>query len=53
MKYIVLLLLGVTISSTAARYECVRWRWTGDAYTRTVICLEWRDKDAPKVEKKK
>jgi hypothetical protein len=36
-----------------AEYRCVRWTWTGDVYNRTVICLEWRDRDAPKEEKKK
>jgi hypothetical protein len=53
MKYVLILLLVVSISSSAARLECVRWTWYGDVYNRTVICLEWRDKDAPKVEKKK
>ena len=37
----------------AVRLECVRWTWTGDVYNRTVICLEWRDRDAPKDDKKK
>ena len=23
-------------------WECVRWTWTGDVYSRKVICLEWR-----------
>lgn len=53
MKYVVLLLVGITIPSTAARYECVRRAWTGDVYNRKVVCLEWRDRDAPKVDKKK
>jgi hypothetical protein len=53
MKYLVLLMIGISISSLAARWECVRWSWTGDVYTRRVVCLEWRDKDAPKVDKKK
>jgi len=52
MKYILLLLL-VSVPAVAARIECVRWTWTGDVYNRKVICLEWRDRDAPKVEKKK
>jgi hypothetical protein len=52
MKYLVLLLL-VSIPAVAARLECVRWTWTGDVYNRKVICLEWRDRDAPKVDKKK
>jgi hypothetical protein len=52
MKYILLLLL-VLFPAEAARMECVRWTWTGDVYNRKVVCLEWRDRDAPKVEKKK
>jgi hypothetical protein len=54
MKYLVLLVMGIIIPSSAARYECVRWVWTGDVYNRKVVCLEWRDRDAPKkVDKKK
>jgi hypothetical protein len=54
MKYLVLLMLMVFIPAEAARMECVRWTWTGDIYSRVVVCLEWRDRDAPKkVEKKK
>lgn len=53
MRYLVLLLMGITIPSTAARWECVRWTWSGDVYNRKVVCLEWRDRDAPKVDKKK
>jgi hypothetical protein len=53
MRYLVLLLVGISIPSTAARYECVRWVWSGDVYNRKVVCLEWRDRDAPKVIKKK
>jgi hypothetical protein len=52
MKYILLLLL-VSFTAEAARMECVRWTWTGDVYNRKVVCLEWRDRDALKVEKKK
>jgi len=48
---IVFLLVGVQAS--AARIECVRWTWYGDVYNRTVICLEWRDRDAPKKNEKK
>jgi len=47
MKY-VLPMLAVAIVPSAARYECVRWTWTGDVYNRNVICLEWRDKNASK-----
>lgn len=25
-------------------YECIRWTWTGDVYSRKVVCLEWRKK---------
>jgi hypothetical protein len=55
MKYLVLLVMVVVIiiPSSAARYECLRWAWSGDVYNRKVVCLEWRDRDAPKVEKKK
>ena len=48
-----LLMLMVFITADAARLECVRWSWTGDVYNRKVVCLEWRDRDAPKVENKK
>ena len=53
MKYLLALLLMISISSSAAKWECVRWTWTGDVYNRVVTCLEWRDRDAPKIEKKK
>lgn len=54
MRYLVLLLVGISIPSTAARWECARWTWSGDVYNRKVVCLEWRDRDAPKkVDKKK
>ena len=46
-------MLVVIIPSSAARMECVRWSWTGDVYNRKVVCLEWRDRDAVIVEKKK
>ena len=52
MKYLVLLLL-VFAPAEAARMECVRWTWTGDVYNRVVVCLEWRDRDAPRKEEKK
>ena len=53
MKYLIVLMLVMFISADAARLECVRWTWTGDVYNRKVVCLEWRDRDAPrKVEKK-
>ena len=55
MRYLVLLLLVLVLApAEAARIECVRWTWTGDVYNRVVVCLEWRDRDAPKkIEKKK
>lgn len=53
MKYLLILLLIVYMPSSATRWECVRWTWYGDVYNRTVICLEWRDKEEPKIEKKK
>ena len=31
--------------------ECIRWTWSGDVYSRKVVCLEWRKKE--KEEKKK
>jgi hypothetical protein len=52
MKYILLLLL-VSAPAEAARIECVCWTWIGDVYNRKVICLEWRDRDAPKKDEKK
>jgi hypothetical protein len=51
MKYLLILLLVVCIPSSATKWECVRWTWYGDVYNRTVICLEWKDKDAPKKVK--
>ena len=38
-------------SGNAITNECVRWTWSGDVYSRRVVCLEWRKKD--KEEKKK
>jgi hypothetical protein len=52
MKYLALLLL-VFVPAEAARIECVRWTWTGDVFERKVVCLEWRDRDAPKKDEKK
>lgn len=50
---IILIILVIIIPASAARWECVRWTWTGDVYNRKVVCLEWRDKDAStKIEKK-
>lgn len=53
MKYLLVLVLVMFITADAARIECVRWTWTGDVYNRKAVCLEWRDRDAPKkIEKK-
>ena len=51
MKYLLLLLVCFITPALAARWECVRWTWHGDVYNRTVVCLEWRDKDAKKLRK--
>ena len=59
MKYLSILIVLVCFMlpslalppNLAARWECVRWTWHGDVYNRTVICLEWRDKDAKKLRK--
>ena len=48
-----LALVVVSIPASEARWECVRWSWTGDVFDRKVICLEWRDRDAPKKYEKK
>jgi hypothetical protein len=53
MKYLMFLLMLVTIPSSAERWECVRWKWSGDVYNRVVVCLEWRDRDALKKDEKK
>jgi len=26
-------------------WECVRWTWSGDVYSRRVICLEWKKRE--------
>jgi hypothetical protein len=55
MKIIMLLLLIVATVplSQAAKWECVRWSWTGDVYNRKVVCLEWRKKDKEQEQGKK
>jgi len=53
IKHILPTLLLVFFPVDAARIECVRWTWTGDVYNRVVVCLEWRDRDAPKKDEKK
>ena len=52
MRYILVLLL-VSVPAVAARMECVRWSWSGDVFNRKVVCLEWRDRDAPPKDEKK
>ncbi len=37
----------------AKQPECIKWTWSGDVYQRSVVCLEWRKKEAEKKEKKK
>jgi hypothetical protein len=32
----------------AKQPECIRWTWTGDVYSRKVVCLEWRKKEPEK-----
>jgi hypothetical protein len=44
MKWFAALLLVFSVST---EYRCVRWTWSGDVYSRKVICLEWK-----KVERK-
>lgn len=42
---------NVSTSGNTATNECVKWTWSGDVYSRKVVCLEWRKKE--KEEKKK
>jgi len=51
--FLLLMIVVVVVPSSAARWECVRWTWSGDVYNRKVVCLEWRDRSAVIVEKKK
>jgi len=51
--FLLLMIIVVVVPSSAARWECVRWTWSGDVYNRKVVCLEWRDRGAVIVEKKK
>jgi len=32
---------------------CKKWTWSGDVYSRKVICLEWREEKQNKEGKKK
>lgn len=51
--FLLLMIVVVVVPSSAARWECMRWTWSGDVYNRKVVCLEWRDKNAVIIEKKK
>ena len=42
---IIFALALLTTASAEKKYECVRWRWTGDVYERKVYCVEWREKE--------
>ena len=42
---LLLLIVAAAPLSQAAKWECVRWSWTGDVYNRKVVCLEWRKKE--------
>jgi hypothetical protein len=33
--------------AAAIQYECVKWVWVGDAFSRQVICVKWVKKDDP------
>jgi hypothetical protein len=33
-------------------WQCVRWAWSGDVYSRVVWCLEWRPRDHTPPNKK-
>lgn len=35
------------------KYECVRWTWSGDVYSRKVVCLEWKKNREEKKKDKK
>lgn len=43
-----MILSGIILASliiVKPGYECTRWSWTSDGYTKQVICLEQRKKD--------
>ena len=42
------LILTFYLGYIKPEYECVRWRWSGDVYSRKVVCLEWRKTDKKK-----
>jgi hypothetical protein len=31
--------------------DCIRWKWSGDVYNRTVVCIEWRKAVKEEVKK--
>ena len=37
----------VLLAAAAVEYRCVKWTWTGDVYSRKVVCIKWE-----KVERK-
>jgi hypothetical protein len=41
VKWIVAIALLV-VPAPKYKYVCVRWAWYGDAFNRTVYCLEWK-----------
>jgi hypothetical protein len=41
VKWIVAIALLVVVPPKY-KYVCVRWAWYGDAFNRTVYCLEWK-----------
>ena len=51
--FLLLMIVVVIVPSSAARWECVRWTWTGDVYNRVSVCLEWRDRDTTRKDEKK
>ena len=51
--FLLLMIVVVIVPSSATKRECVRWTWSGDVYNRKVVCLEWRDRDAPRKDEKK
>ena len=42
---------NASTSGNATANECVKWTWSGDVYSRKVVCLEWRKKDKEETKK--
>jgi hypothetical protein len=42
VKWVVAFVLLTAIAPPKYKYVCVRWAWYGDAFNRTVYCLEWK-----------